>query len=118
MRHEVDDAVGSVLKARSPDLHRVWKSVLRRAVSRIVARRILGVLLAIPCGFSGADVVVAQELLIPGEGFSTLQFSAAGELSQLLWKDEVLVYRTRQADGTWSEESVTTNPIMGPSVVR
>ncbi len=44
MQHEVDDAVGFVSKARSPDSHRVWKSALRRAVSRVVAGRVFGVL--------------------------------------------------------------------------
>src|SRR4051812_11395275 len=45
---------------------------------------------------------------IPAGEFNWTQFSPSGELAQLIWDGQALVYRTRAANA-WQPETVTTS---------
>ena len=55
------------------------------------------------------DRLTPAGAMIPAGEFNWTQYSPTGELAQLVWEGQTLVYRTRAAGG-WSEEAIATAP--------
>ena len=56
----------------------------------------------------GEPTFAANQVNLAGEGFKTLELSPTGSLDQILWVGEELLYRTRQPDGDFQSQVVTT----------
>lgn len=47
-----------------------------------------------------------NSMFLAAEGFNTLQFAPSGVLGLIVWKNQSLIYRERNASGEWFEEEI------------